>query len=77
MKGESQEKTFVPESEAMEVPEQGNSQEGALVIDEKGAVVHSEEAPQEDPQALIDTCLPGVEVEVSNCLLYTSPSPRD
>ena len=50
----------------MEVPEQGNSQEGVLVIDEKGAVVHSEEAPQVDPQALIDTCLPGVEVEVSN-----------
>ena len=50
----------------MEVPEQGNSQEGVLVIDEKGAVVHSEEASQEDPQAFIDTCLPGVEVEFSN-----------
>ena len=63
---ESQEKTFLPEPEDMEVPEEGSSQEGVLVMDETGAEVHGEEASQEDPQDFIDTCLPGVEVEVSN-----------
>ena len=54
---ESEARTFVPESEALDVPEQGNSKEGVLVIDK--------EASQEDPQAFIDTCLPGVEVKIS------------
>ena len=59
---ESEARTFVPESESLEVPEQGNSEEGVLVMDE--------EAPQEDPQAFIDTYLPGVEVKVSLSKYY-------
>ena len=54
----SEARTFVPESEALEVPEQSNSEEGVLVVVE-------EEATEEDPQASIDTFLPGVEVKVS------------
>ena len=42
--------TKVPETEDLEVPEDEGSQDGFVVIED--------EASQDDPQALIDTCLP-------------------